>query len=98
MNSSAPVPTRWKTAAGVFLVGWFLFFSRGVLGVQFSPDDMMNIDNFYWLPGPWRLLYSQLLLWRGYYLSRLPGAYRKARVVLDWSLAVPFREDIASIE
>jgi NADH dehydrogenase len=38
------------------------------------------------------------MLWRGYYLSRLPGAYRKARVVLDWSLAVPFREDIASIE
>lgn len=28
---------------------------------------MMNIDNFYWSPGLERLLYSQFLLWKGYY-------------------------------
>lgn len=61
------LPLRWKAAAGLFLLAWFLTFSRDVLRVQFSPDDMMNIDNFYWTPGPWRLFYSQFLLWRGYY-------------------------------
>jgi NADH:ubiquinone reductase (H+-translocating) len=37
------------------------------------------------------------LLWRAYYLSRLHGAYRKTRVALDWSFALPFPPDIASI-
>ncbi|MEI9976696.1 MAG: hypothetical protein WDO73_34335 [Ignavibacteriota bacterium] len=50
---------------GLLLGGWFVFFSRDVLGVRFSPDDMMNIDNFYWSPGVWRLFYSQFLIWRG---------------------------------
>ena len=30
------------------------------------------------------------LLWRAYYLSRLPGAYRKTRVAMDWALSLPF--------
>jgi NADH dehydrogenase len=37
------------------------------------------------------------LLWRAYYLSRLPGSARKTRVALDWALSLPFSEDIASI-
>ncbi len=37
------------------------------------------------------------LLWRGYYLSRLPGSGRKVRVALDWFLNLPFPGDIASI-
>jgi len=37
------------------------------------------------------------LLWRTYYLSQLPGKYRKARVMLDWTLNLPFPEDIASV-
>ncbi len=37
------------------------------------------------------------LLWRAYYLSRLPGGARKTRVALDWALSLPFSEDIASI-
>ncbi len=36
------------------------------------------------------------LLWRGYYLSRLPGLGRKVRVALDWFLNLPFPGDIAS--
>jgi NADH dehydrogenase len=38
------------------------------------------------------------LMWRAYYLARLPGAYRKARVALDWALSLPFPQDITSIE
>jgi NADH dehydrogenase len=34
-------------------------------------------------------------LWRTYYLSRIPGLYRKARVALDWLLALIFPRDIA---
>jgi hypothetical protein len=52
---------------GLLLGAWFLYFSRDVLGVRFAPDDMMNVDNFYWTPGTWRLFYSQFLIWRGYY-------------------------------
>ncbi len=36
-------------------------------------------------------------LWRTYYLSQLPGNSRKARVVLDWTLDLPFPQDIASV-
>jgi NADH:ubiquinone reductase (H+-translocating) len=37
------------------------------------------------------------LLWRTYYLWQLPGSDRKARVLLDWTLDIPFPQDIASI-
>ena len=56
-----------KVGFGLLLLAWFLYFSREVPRVAFSPDDMMNIDNFYWSRGPWSLLYSQFLFWRGYY-------------------------------
>lgn len=38
------------------------------------------------------------LMWRAYYLSRLPGAYRKARVAMDWTLSLPFPKDITSVD
>jgi len=34
-------------------------------------------------------------LWRSYYLLRLPGVMRKARVALDWTLDLVFGPDIA---
>jgi NADH dehydrogenase len=37
------------------------------------------------------------MLWRAYYLSRLPGTSRKARVAVDWSLSLLFPADIATI-
>jgi NADH dehydrogenase len=37
------------------------------------------------------------LMWRGFYLSRLPGVDRKVRVLLDWLLDMPFRRDIAQL-
>jgi len=67
----AMLPAPWlraaKLAGGLFLLAWFVYFSRDAGRVHFAPDDMMNADNFYWAPGPWRLVYSQFLLWRGYY-------------------------------
>jgi NADH dehydrogenase len=36
-------------------------------------------------------------LWRTYYLARIPGWYRKARVAFDWLLALIFPRDIAQL-
>lgn len=37
------------------------------------------------------------LLWRAYYLTRLPGALQKVRVALDWIVSFFFPGDLASI-
>jgi NADH:ubiquinone reductase (H+-translocating) len=37
------------------------------------------------------------VLWRTYYLARLPGADRRFRVLLDWTLGVLFPRDIAEM-
>jgi NADH dehydrogenase len=37
------------------------------------------------------------LLWRAYYLLQLPGRDRRLRVLLDWTLALRFPEDISTI-
>lgn len=37
------------------------------------------------------------VLWRTYYLSRLPGLDRKVRVALDWTLGLLFPRDIAEL-
>ncbi|HET9030866.1 MAG TPA: hypothetical protein VFN49_11900, partial [Candidatus Aquilonibacter sp.] len=37
------------------------------------------------------------VLWRGYYLGRLPGAGRKARVALDWTLGMAFGPSLARV-
>jgi NADH dehydrogenase len=37
------------------------------------------------------------IIWRGYYLSRLPGLDRKIRVALDWTLGLVFPRDIAEL-
>ena len=80
----------WRKFAFVLLLpAWFLYFSRDVLSVHFSPDDMMNIDNFYWSPGPWRLFYSQFLIWRGYY--RPMGGLFYLPILAAWGLnPVPY--------
>ena len=67
-----------------FLLAWFVFFSWDGLRAHFSPDDMMNIDNFYWTPGEWRLLVSQFLLWRGYY--RPMGGLFYLPILSGWGL------------
>jgi NADH dehydrogenase len=34
---------------------------------------------------------------RGYHMSQIPGAARKARAVLDWTASLPFRRDISEV-
>jgi hypothetical protein len=67
-----------------FLLAWFWFFSWDGLRAHFSPDDMMNIDSFYWTPGWRRLLVSQFLLWRGYY--RPMGGLFYLPILSGWGL------------
>ena len=81
MKPCGPAP---RLGFGLLLLAWFLYFSRDVPGVHFSPDDMMNVDNFYWTPGPWRLGYSQFLVWRGYY--RPMGGLFYLPVLSVWGL------------
>jgi hypothetical protein len=83
-------PDAVRTSAfGLFLAAWFLYFSRGAAGVHFAPDDMMNIDSFYWSPGPWRLFDSQFLIWRGYY--RPMGGLFYLPILSVWGLnPVPY--------
>jgi hypothetical protein len=89
------LPAR-KFGFGLLLLAWFLYFSRDVLRVHFSPDDMMNIDNFYWSPGPWRLFYSQFLLWRGYY--RPMGGLFYLPILSVWGLdPAPYHVALSSI-
>jgi hypothetical protein len=78
---------RWGW--GLLLAAWFVYFSRDVLGVHFAPDDMMNVDNFYWTPGLWRLFESQFLIWRGYY--RPMGGLFYLPILSVWGLnPVPY--------
>ena len=49
------------------LIGaYFFYFNWDSMRVRFVEDDMMNMAS-YWRAGPWHLLSSQLLIWRGVY-------------------------------
>jgi NADH dehydrogenase len=37
------------------------------------------------------------MLWRTYYLARLPGLDRRLRVTIDWTLGLLFPRDIAEM-
>ena len=85
-----------RAVCGLFPLAWFLFFSSDVLGVHFSPDDMMNVDNFYWTPGLWRLFYSQFLIWRGYY--RPMGGLFYLPILSVWGLnAAPYHAALSLV-
>lgn len=65
------------------------------LGQMASLGDRQAIAE---LPGGRMLTgISAWLLWRAYYLSRLPGWNRKARVALDWSLEMVFPRGVARL-
>jgi hypothetical protein len=79
-----------------FLLAWFLFFSIDGWRAHFSPDDMMNIDSFYWTPGPLRLFLSQFLLWRGYY--RPVGGLFYLPILSGWGLnPLPYHVALSAI-
>jgi NADH dehydrogenase len=50
------------------------------------------------LPGGFVLTgFIAWVLWRGYYLARLPGLDRQVRVAFDWAIGVLFPRDIAEL-
>ena len=79
-----------------FLLAWFVFFSWDGLRAHFSPDDMMNIDSFYWTPGPWRLLVSQFVPWKGYY--RPMGGLFYLPILSGWGLnPLPYHVALSAV-
>jgi hypothetical protein len=50
-------------ASALFILGWFLFFSRHRFQSAFADDDYMNMA-IYFGRGPWRMLAAQFLLWQ----------------------------------
>ncbi len=70
----------------------YVYRARGVMASLGAHEGLAEIGGRVTLAG-----LSGWLLWRTYYLSQLPGNYRKARVMLDWTLNLPFPEDIASV-
>jgi hypothetical protein len=89
---ASPLKPAWpvrRFGFAILLLAWFVYFSRDAWRVHFSPDDMMNIDNFYWSPGPWRLFCAQFLVWRGYY--RPMGGLFYLPILSVWGLnPVPY--------
>ncbi len=46
--------------------GYFIFFTWPGLRLPFASDDLMNLAE-HWRHGPWRLFYSNFLLWHDFY-------------------------------
>ena len=70
-------------------------FDYTALGTMASLGARTGIVSF---PNGWLLSgLPAWLLWRTYYLSRLPGFDRKVRVALDWALGLIFPRDIAEM-
>jgi hypothetical protein len=34
---------------------------------------------------------------RTYHLSQIPGAFRKLRAVIDWTVSLPFQRDLSEV-
>jgi hypothetical protein len=69
-QADAPAPergvSRWKKlAVAAAFVAYFFLVSWDAVKAQFAPDEMFAIW-WYWHPSPWRLLYSQFMIWHGY--------------------------------
>ncbi len=50
----------------MFTVAYLFFFTWPGLRLPFAGDEMMNLAA-HWRPGPWRLFYSNFLLWHDFY-------------------------------
>jgi hypothetical protein len=58
--------TLRKLFCAALLLVWFCYFTLDSLGVNFAPDDMMNIAG-YWRMKPATFAVSHVLLWRNFY-------------------------------
>ena len=66
LNSTSVKPRARIAAFTVFTVAYFFFFTWQGLRLPFAADDLMNLAG-HWRPGPWRLFYSNFLLWHDFY-------------------------------
>lgn len=70
----------------------FHYRSLGMMASLGDRQGLADIGHGHMLSG-----FPAWLLWRAYYLSRMPGIERRARVTLDWTFSLPFPGDIARI-
>jgi NADH dehydrogenase len=70
----------------------FLFTSLGMMASLGARRGVAGLRGKYLLKG-----FPAWLLWRSYYLARLPGLDRQLRVAADWTLGLLFPRDIAEL-
>jgi NADH dehydrogenase len=70
----------------------FHYVSLGMMASLGGRRGVAGIRGRWLLTGFWAWV-----LWRTYYLLRLPGRDRQLRVAGDWSLGLLFRRDIAEL-
>ena len=95
LDQSTPLPAPpprahrwWKPSCAVLLAAYFFLISWDGLKAPFAPDEMRNIW-WYWHPSPWRLLYSQFMLWHDW--SRPMGGLFYVPIFLTFGLnPVPY--------
>jgi NADH dehydrogenase len=70
----------------------FAYESLGMMASLGARQGVAAIFNKYIISG-----FPAWALWRTYYLARLPGLDRQARVAFDWTLGLIFPRDIAEL-
>jgi NADH dehydrogenase len=70
----------------------FAYESLGIMASLGARRGVAGIQGKYLLTG-----FLAWLLWRSYYLARLPGLDRQFRVAFDWSIGLLFPRDIAEL-
>ncbi len=70
----------------------FVYTSLGMMASLGARRGVAGLQGKYLLKG-----FLAWVLWRSYYLARLPGLDRQARVAFDWSLGLLFPRDIAEL-
>jgi NADH dehydrogenase len=70
----------------------FRYTSLGMMASLGARRGVAGLQGKYLLKG-----FLAWVLWRSYYLARLPGLDRQARVAFDWSLGLLFPRDIAEL-
>lgn len=70
----------------------FSYTSLGIMASLGARRGVAGIQGKYLITG-----FLAWLLWRSYYLARLPGLDRQFRVAFDWSIGLLFPRDIAEL-
>ncbi|MBD5635132.1 MAG: hypothetical protein IAI49_11700, partial [Candidatus Eremiobacteraeota bacterium] len=70
----------------------FRYVSLGMMASLGARRGVAGLQGRFLLTG-----FLAWVLWRSYYLVRLPGLDRQARVAFDWSLGLIFPRDIAEL-